>query len=288
MNDLDKTMVEKLVKMALAEDGAWWDATIELTGVGEGRVGAEVLAGRAGVVCGIGFADAAFRQMDSSVAFRACAGDGDRCGDGDAIIRVEGPARAILAAERVALNFLQRLSGIATLTADYVESVAGTGVTILDTRKTTPLWRDLEKYAVRCGGAKNHRRDLRTQVLVKENHIRAIGGPEALIARLLEAERVDGQFVEVEVDSREFLEKLLSVPLDRIMLDNFTPDQVRTALEAVAAFEWSQQLPRPEIEVSGGVTLDNIAEYAIAGVDYISVGALTHSAAAFSMSLEVQ
>lgn len=288
MNDLDKTTVEKLVKMALAEDGAWWDATIELTGVGEGRVGADVLAGRSGVVCGIGFADAAFRQMDPSVAFRAYAGDGDRCGDGDAIIRVEGPARAILAAERVALNFMQRLSGIATLTAEYVESVDGTGVTILDTRKTTPLWRDLEKYAVRCGGAQNHRRDLRTQVLVKDNHVRAIGGPEALIARLLEVERVEGQFVEVEVDSREFLEKLLSVPLDRIMLDNFTPDQVRAALETIAAFGWTKELTRPEIEVSGGVTLDNIVEYAVAGVDYISVGALTHSATAFSMSLEVQ
>lgn len=288
MNDPGKEMVKKLVTTALAEDGAWWDATIELTGVGEERVGADVVAGQLGVICGVGFADEAFRQMDESVALRSYVADGDKRAEGETIIRVEGPARAILAAERVALNFLQRLSGIATLAAAFVDKVSGTGVTILDTRKTTPLWRDLEKYAVRCGGAQNHRRDLRSHVLVKENHVRVLGGPDALIARLEKAGKPPGQFVEVEVDSQEFLEKLLGAPVDRVMLDNFTPGQVGKALETTAEFKRQHENVELEIEVSGGITLDNISDYAIEGVDYISVGALTHSAPALSMSLEVR
>ena len=288
MNDPDKEMIRKLVTMALAEDGAWWDATIELAGVGEEKISADVIAGQSGVICGVGFADEAFRQMDESVAFRAFVADGGNRAEGENIIRVEGAARAVLAAERVTLNFLQRLSGIATLAAAFVERVSGTGVTILDTRKTTPLWRDLEKYAVRCGGAHNHRRDLRSHVLVKENHVRVLGGPDALVARLNEVGKPADQFVEVEVDTPGFLEQLLGAPIDRVMLDNFTPDQVRAALETTAEYKRKHEDVELEIEVSGGITLDNVTDYAIEGVDFISVGALTHSAPAFSMSLEVR
>jgi nicotinate-nucleotide pyrophosphorylase (carboxylating) len=284
----DRKMVKALVKSALAEDGAWWDATIELTGVGEDRVAADVVAGRSGVICGIGFADEAFLQMDESVALRAHLADGGACEEGDVVLSVEGPARALLSAERVALNFLQRLSGVATLAAAFVQRVSSTGVTILDTRKTTPLWRDVEKYAVRCGGAQNHRRDLRSQVLVKENHVRVLGGPDALIARLKQVGKVDDQFVEVEVDTLEFLQKLLGTPIDRVMLDNFTVDQVRTAVETITAFKREHADAVLEIEVSGGITLDNVADYAIEGVDYISVGALTHSAPALPLSMEVR
>jgi nicotinate-nucleotide pyrophosphorylase (carboxylating) len=287
LKDPDKTTIEKLVKAALAEDGAWWDATIELAGIGDEHVGADVVAGRDGVICGIGFADQAFCQMDASVAFRSFVADGDNCQEGDVVMHIEGPARAILAAERVALNFVQRMSGIATLAAIYAGRVAGTGVTILDTRKTTPLWRDLEKYAVRCGGAQNHRRDLRSMVLVKENHVRAIGGPDALIKRLESLVKSEDQFVEVEVDSIEFLRKLLGAPIDRVMLDNFSPAQVREALVLIAAYKNDHKEQRLEVEVSGGITLENIDDYALEGVDYISVGALTHSAPALPMSLEV-
>jgi nicotinate-nucleotide pyrophosphorylase (carboxylating) len=288
MNEPDKETVRKLVTAALAEDGAWWDATIELVGVGEAKVHADVVAGSDGVVCGVGFADAAFRQMDESIALRAYLADGDRCVDGENVLSVEGPAKAILAAERVALNFLYRLSGVATLAAEFVEKVSGTGVTILDTRKTTPLWRDLEKYAVRCGGAQNHRRDLRSQVLVKENHVSVLGGPDALIARLKDVGKPQDRFVEVEVDSQEFLAKLLGAPIDRVMLDNFTPDQVRAALATIAEYKREHEDFALEVEVSGGVTLENISNFAMEGVDYISVGALTHSAPALSMSLEVR
>jgi len=290
VNDPDKNTIEKLVKAALAEDGAWWDATVELTGIGDGRIHADVIAGRAGVICGIGFADASFRLMDDSTAFQALVGDGGRCDEGAVVCSLDGPARAILAAERVALNFLGRLSGVATVSAEYVDRLTGTGVTVLDTRKTTPLWRDLEKYAVRCGGGQNHRRDLRSMVLVKENHVRILGGPAQLIARIESARAGEGiadQFIEVEVDSLDFLRKLLGAPVDRVMLDNFSPEQVKEALEVVAGFKRSHPDLRLEIEVSGGITLDNIADYAQEGVDFISVGALTHSAAAFPLSLEV-
>jgi nicotinate-nucleotide pyrophosphorylase (carboxylating) len=222
------------------------------------------------------------------MAFRAYLGDGDRCSVGKNVLSVEGPAKSMLAAERVALNFLQRLSGVATLASRFVESVAGTGVTILDTRKTTPLWRDLEKYAVRCGGAQNHRRDLRSQVLVKENHVRVLGGPDALVEKLERVGKPKDMFVEVEVDSLEFLEKILGSPIDRVMLDNFTPGEVRSALDTIQRYKFENEGASLEVEVSGGITLDNIGAFAVEGVDYISVGALTHSAPALPMSLEVR
>jgi nicotinate-nucleotide pyrophosphorylase (carboxylating) len=185
-------MIERMVIAALDEDGARSDVTVEFVGVGDDPVEADVVVGGAGVVCGLDVAREVFRQVDDSVSFDARSHDGDACAAGEVIIVVRGAARSIIAAERIALNFLQRLSGIATLAAAFVAEVAGTGVTILDTRKTTPLWRDLEKYAVRCGGAQNHRRDLTSMVLVKENHIRAVGGEDALIEHLKTAARPKG------------------------------------------------------------------------------------------------
>jgi nicotinate-nucleotide pyrophosphorylase (carboxylating) len=284
----DKKTIEKTVDAALEEDGARADATIELVGIGDNWIEADVIAGGDGVVCGVDVARESFHQMDRAVDFDDRLVDGDPCGDGEIVFTLAGPARAIIAAERVALNFLQQLSGIATLAAAFVARVEGTGVTILDTRKTTPLLRDLEKYAVRCGGAKNHRRDLRAMVLVKENHVRAVGGPEALIARLEEKESPEGMFVEVEVDSVGFLRKLLGAPVDRVMLDNFTPKRVREALRIIDNFKRTHSGAEVEVEVSGGLTLDNVDAYALDGVDFISVGALTHSAPALPMSLEVR
>ena len=229
---------------------------------------------------------------DLQEGIEALVGDGDRIKPGGVLFRLEGPSNAILAAERVALNFVQRLTGIATLSAGFVQKVKGTGVIILDTRKTTPLLRDLEKYAVRCGGAQNHRRDLEAMVLVKENHIRSLGGPTALIRYLKSGRGGDGgekaePFVEVEVDSLEFLKGLLGAPVNRVMLDNFTPEQVKEGLELVSKFKQKNPDKAIEIEISGGITLDNVAEYALPGVDFISVGALTHSAPAVPLSLEV-
>jgi nicotinate-nucleotide pyrophosphorylase (carboxylating) len=197
---------------------------------------------------------------------------------------LHGRAASVVSSERTALNFLQRLCGIATHAARFVHAVEGTGVVILDTRKTTPLWRELEKYAVRCGGAQNHRRDLHAMVLIKDNHIRAMGGRDELLRRLACGDRPG--FVEVEVDSLDFLRALLGARVDRIMLDNFTPAGVAGALTLVRAHRASHP-GRLEIEVSGGVTLENVRDYAQPGVDFISVGALTHSAPAAAMSLEV-
>jgi len=203
---------------------------------------------------------------------------------GRSLCRLRGRAASIVSSERTALNFLQRLCGIATHAARFVRAVEGTGVVILDTRKTTPLWRELEKYAVRCGGAQNHRRDLQAMILIKDNHVRAMGGRDELLRRLARGDRP--AFVEVEVDSLDFLRALLGAPVDRIMLDNFTPSTVADALSLVRAHRAAHP-GRLEIEVSGGITLDNVRAYAQPGVDFISVGALTHSAPAASMSLEV-
>jgi nicotinate-nucleotide pyrophosphorylase (carboxylating) len=178
------------------------------------------------------------------------------------------------------------MSGVATLASRFVDAVRGTGVVILDTRKTIPLWREFDKYAVRCGGAQNHRRALDAMVLIKDNHVRAIGGPDRLAEVLAQRTR-DGEFIEVEVDSIDALNLVLPAGVDRIMLDNFTPGQVGDALEFVRAFHAAHG-SRPEIEVSGSITLDNVRDYARPGVDFISVGAITHSAPAAPMSLDLR
>lgn len=283
----DPKCVEAMVRGALEEDGAGGDVTSAFVGLGERTAGGTIDVSAPVTLCGIDVAREVFRRVDAACTFEALHHDGQHLAGGDAVCRVHGRAGSILAAERTALNFLQRMSGVATMTSRFVAAVHGTGAVILDTRKTIPLWRELDKYAVRCGGAQNHRRALDAMVLVKDNHVRALGGPERLIEAIADRKH-DGQFVEVEVDSIDFLRALLKVRVDRIMLDNFTPVQVAAAMERVREFRAAHTVRRLEIEVSGGITLENVRDYAQPGVDFISVGAITHSAPAAPMSLSVQ
>jgi nicotinate-nucleotide pyrophosphorylase (carboxylating) len=285
LSPLDPARVDACVRAALDEDAARADATVAYLELAARAVRAEVRVEGPVVASGIDVARAVFRAIDPACAFEARAADGEAVPAGGVLCALSGRAASIVSAERTALNFLQRMVGIATLASRFVRAVEGTGVVILDTRKTTPLWRDLEKYAVRCGGAENHRRDLRALVLVKDNHVRALGGREALIHHLARAPRP--ACVEVEVDSMDFLRALLGSPVDRVMLDNFTPAMVAEALELVAAFRAAHAGSRLEVEISGGITLENVRSFAQRGVDFISVGALTHSAPAAPMSLEV-
>jgi nicotinate-nucleotide pyrophosphorylase (carboxylating) len=289
MMSVDKETVRRIVAGALDEDQVRDDATVALLDFGDRAVAADIVIGDNAVVAGLACAREAFRQLDDDVSFEAKMIDGTHALEGDVAAQVAGRADSILRAERVALNFLQRLSGVATMASRFVSRVAGSSITILDTRKTTPLWRDLEKHAVRCGGAQNHRRDLGEMVLIKENHIRALGGTRALLERLRQVGRsADRPFIEVEVDSLELLEQMIGAPVDRVMLDNFSPDDVRAALEVINRFRRSHPRAALEVEVSGGITLDTIDHYVIPGVDFVSVGALTHSAPAVPVSLEVR
>jgi nicotinate-nucleotide pyrophosphorylase (carboxylating) len=282
--------VAAFVRGALDEDAARADATVAFLGLDDAPVEAEIRLAAPAVVAGLGVAREVFRQMDARVSFDAALADGDAAADGAVLAGLFGSARSIVAGERTALNFLQRMCGVATLTARVVAAVAGTGVVILDTRKTPPLWRELDKYAVRCGGGQNHRRDLHAMVLIKDNHVRAAGGRAAVLARIAAA--APAGFVELEVDSPAFLSEVLASPacdsLDRVMLDNFTPDDVRAVMPRIDARRRAHPDRRLEVEVSGGVTLQTIRAYARPGVDFISVGALTHSAPAAPMSLEVR
>jgi nicotinate-nucleotide pyrophosphorylase (carboxylating) len=282
----DFEKIDAMVRAALDEDGARHDLTSSFLDLGAQNAVAEINVASPLVVCGIDVARDVFRHVDATCGFEALAEDGARVAADSAICRLRGRASSIVAAERTALNFMQRMSGVATLAARFVDAVEGTGVVILDTRKTIPLWRELDKYAVRCGGAQNHRRALSAMVLIKDNHVRALGGREALVERLA---RVDGeQFVEVEVDSIDFLKAVAASRVDRIMLDNFTPAQVAEAMTFVRDLRAVNEGRRVEIEVSGGITLDNVRAYAQSGVDFISVGAITHSAPAAPMSLDLQ
>lgn len=276
MSPADET-VRGLVRMALEEDRAFEDRTTALL-VPEGAMGlARIIARERGVVSGQECAAEAFRLMDEGAEYRETVPDGGKVDEGCEVAVVEGRLAAMISAERTALNFLGHLSGVATRTALFVEKVAGTGVRILDTRKTIPGLRALEKRAVVHGGGANHRPDLASYVLVKENHIASAGG----IARLAGALGGELRGAEVEVASFEQLEALRSDPPGRIMLDNFSPDGVVEAVAIIAG--WSGR--RPEVEVSGGMTLERIARYAVPGVDMISVGSLTSSAGSLDLSM---
>lgn len=274
-------LVRSLTAAALAEDAAAGDVTT-LALVDEQRRGtASILARTEGTISGQDCAEAVFMHLDPSVSYAAAAGDGDLVGPGDTVARIEGSMRAILTGERTALNFLGHLSGIATLTNAFVERIRDTGVVILDTRKTLPGLRDLEKEAVVHGGGRNHRRDLAGMMLIKENHITAAGGLDHVLAGLNPEEL---KAAEIEVTSLEELHVLRAKPPGRIMLDNFSPGRLGEALAELEG--WGGQ--RPEIEVSGGIGLDNIRDFARAGVDYISIGSMTSSAPAFDLSLIVE
>jgi nicotinate-nucleotide pyrophosphorylase (carboxylating) len=254
-------------------------------GLASTDVTGDVSAHEKGVVAGTDVARIAFEIMEPRIVFDARVSDGERVARGGCIAAISGSAGAVLSAERVALNFLQRLSGVATLTSQYVEAVSSTGVKILDTRKTTPLSRELERYAVRTGGGHNHRFNLSDMMLVKENHVRSLGGVDRVVT-LIKANKPTMR-IEVEVDSLSFLDALLGAPVDQIMLENFTPAEVQRAVGTITAYRSKHPAFQPAIEVSGGVTLQSVREYAIDGVDFISIGAITHSAPALDISLEI-
>ncbi|RKY59500.1 MAG: carboxylating nicotinate-nucleotide diphosphorylase [Candidatus Latescibacterota bacterium] len=271
----------ELVRAALREDVGPGDWTTLWTVPPEVRARGRISSKEEGIICGLKAAELAFREVDHRIAFRTELQDGSRVRLGDAISEVKGPARGMLTAERTALNFLQRLSGIATLTARYVEAVWGTGAKILDTRKTTPGWRLLEKYAVRCGGGENHRIGLYDMVLIKDNHIALAGGIAEAVGRVREGMGTEKLKVEVEVRTLEELEEALASGVDRVLLDNMSPEEVKEAVRLV------RSRGKVEVETSGGISLENVRAYAEAGVDYISVGALTHSADALDISMDI-
>lgn len=277
---LESTIVDDLVKRALAEDlGLKGDITTKATVDADEQATADITARQSGVVSGIAVAIAAFQQLDPAVSCDIKKQDGACVEAGDIIATVNGPARAILTAERVALNFLGHMSAIATLTRRYVDAVHGTRAKIVDTRKTTPGLRAIEKYAVTCGGGQNHRSGLFDAVLIKDNHIVAAGGIEPAIER---AKSNVGHMtkIEVEVDTLTQLEAALHHPIDAVLLDNMTPQELKAAVERVAG--------RVVTEASGGVTLETVADIAATGVEMISIGALTHSAPVFDIGLDFQ
>lgn len=274
---------EPLIRLELEADLGDGDRTSEWTIPADAAGEAWITAKEDGIACGIAIARRVFETVDTGLDVVERVGDGTRVIGGDVVIGISGSLRSILAAERTALNFLARLSGIATLTGLYVDAIAGTGCRVADTRKTTPGWRMLEKYAVAAGGGMNHRRGLYDMVLIKENHIRAAGGVAAAIEGARPDARREGLEVEVEVTNELELEEALACGPDRVLLDNMTLDQLAAAVAIVR----QSPSPHPRIEASGGVTLDTVRDIARTGVDYISVGALTHSAPALDFSLLV-
>jgi nicotinate-nucleotide pyrophosphorylase (carboxylating) len=274
-----REQVADVVDGALREDVGRGDRTTALLVPREQRCHAQLLLEEPGVVCGVEIAAAVFTTLDRGIELTTAIDDGASIGRAPAVVaELAGPAAAILTGERTALNLLGRLCGIATLTRRYVDEVAGTGVTILDTRKTTPGLRALEKYAVRCGGGANHRFGLDDAILVKENHLRIAGGVAAAAALL--TGHTDGLTVEVEAETLEQVAEALTCGVDRILLDNMTPERVAEAVRLTGG--------RAALEASGGITLETIRSFAETGVDFISVGALTHSARSLHVSLEVQ
>jgi nicotinate-nucleotide pyrophosphorylase (carboxylating) len=268
----------RLVDAALAEDVGAADVTAEATVPASARARGVFLAKSPLVVAGLDVARYVFEARVPDLSWRADCQDGERVEPGRLLGSVEGGARGLLSAERVALNFLQQLSGVATVTRRFVDAVAGTKARIRDTRKTTPNLRALEKRAVALGGGVLHRSGLDTGVLVKDNHIRLAGGAGEAARRAVAGAR--GLEVEVEVERLEQIEEVIAAGVDMILLDNFRPEDVRTAVAQIAG--------RTKIEVSGGVTLANVRAYAEAGPDFIAVGALTHSAPAADISLEIE
>jgi len=267
-----------LVKAALAEDLAGGvDVTSVATIAADAQLQAEFVARESGVVVGIEIAKAVLNEVGVD-GIEVLVQDGALVKSGDVLIKVSGNARAILLAERTALNFLGHLSGIATLTSQWVEAIAGTKCEIRDTRKTTPGWRELEKYAVHMGGGTNHRMSLSDAALIKDNHIAAAGGVKAAFNAVRSA--FPTAPIEIEVDTLEQLAEVLPLKPDLVLLDNMTPEQCREAVSLVAG--------QTKLEASGGITLDKARSYAETGVNYLAIGALTHSARNFDIGLDVR
>ena len=275
--------IQALVRMALDEDAPWGDLTSQTLIPATARVSAELVAREDGILSGADLFCAAMSLTDSAIVTTFRVQDGQTFGAGKVLAAAEGPARGVLQAERVALNFVQRLSAIATLTAKYVAEIAGTKARIVDTRKTTPGLRLVERYAVRCGGGHNHRFSLSDAVMAKDNHLAVVGatGGTSLTEALRQMREVlpHTTHIEVEVDRLDQIEAVLAAGVDTIMFDNFSTADMRTGVAQVGG--------RALIEASGGITLARIREIAETGVDIISVGALTHSVHALDLGLDL-
>jgi len=274
--------IEAIVRRALAEDVGEGDVTTDSTVAAGARLRGEFIAKQRGVVAGLEVARLVLASLDDQLQFSARVAEGERVERGRVIATVEGLGRALLTGERTALNLLQRMSGIATLTRQFVDAVQGTRAIILDTRKTAPGLRVLDKWAVRLGGGQNHRFGLYDMALIKDNHIAAVGGSLAEAVRRVRASDPRQRPIEVEVTNQDELSQALRLapPVDRILLDNMSPDELRAAVRLAAG-----SVP---LEASGTVSLDNVAQVAATGVDYISIGALTHSVRALDISLELK
>jgi nicotinate-nucleotide pyrophosphorylase (carboxylating) len=277
---LTEEAITALVRTALDEDRAFEDVTSIATVVSTRHARAALVARNAGVIAGVPLALAAFHQIDPKVEIRVDAEDATAVARGETVLFLSGAARGLLSAERVALNFLQRLSGVATLTSRYVAAVQGTAAAIFDTRKTTPGWRALEKYAVRCGGGMNHRASLADAVLIKDNHLAACDGDVAVAVQRARAHALAGLVVQVECDSLQQVKAAIAAGADGLLLDNMPPHALRECVALAAGHCWT--------EASGGVTLHSVRAIAETGVDRISIGALTHSAASLDLALDFE
>jgi len=281
---LDASRYRALLRGFLDEDLGGRDVTTETVVPAGLHARGELVAKAPLVLAGLDVFFEVFRMLDESVQTEAARRDGEELRAGEIPARVRGRARALLSGERVALNVLQRLSGVATLTRRFVNEVAGTGAQILDTRKTTPGLRALEKYAVRAGGGRNHRKDLAEAILIKENHIRLAGGVSRAL-QAAQAARGGVAWTEIEVTNLDELREALGHGPDVILLDNMSPELARRAVEQVRRAEGARKI---RLEASGGITLANVRQFAEAGVDWISIGALTHSAPAVDLSFEIE
>ncbi len=270
--------MDQLIKLALEEDFGRGDVTSEAIFSADARVSGKIFAKEPLTLAGIDVARAVFARVDPRIRFEAAVADGTRLTVGQSVVSVQGPTRSVLAAERTALNFLQRLSGVATLTRTFVDAVSGTRAKICDTRKTIPGFRALDKAAVKAGGGANHRADLASGILIKDNHVAAAGGVGAAV-KLARAGAPHSLRIEVEVTRLDQIEEAIAAGAEIVLLDNMTPELVRKAVTQISG--------RVIIEVSGGVNLNNVRAMAEAGPDLISIGALTHSAPAVDLSLEV-
>ena len=278
---LDRQLIRAAVIQALEEDLGCGDATSLACIPTEAESTARMNARECLTVAGLAFAEMAFRELAPNARIRQCVEDGHSCTPGTTLMEVSGPARALLSAERVALNFVQRLSGVATATSRYVRAVDGTGARILDTRKTTPGWRQFEKYAVRCGGGVNHRMGLHDRILIKDNHLAALAdaSPDPVTAAVRRARsQFPTLFVQVEADTLDQAQRAAEAGADGILLDNMPPEMLREALKRIAG--------RCQTEASGGINEQTLRGVAESGVDFISVGAITHSARAVDIGLD--
>jgi nicotinate-nucleotide pyrophosphorylase (carboxylating) len=283
-SSLDASAYHNLLRSFLAEDLGGGDITTDTVVPATQLARGDVIAKASLVLAGIDLFAEVFRLLDPSTEAEISRHDGEELEPGQIPARLLASARALLTGERVALNLLQRLSGVATLTRQFVRAISGTSAQILDTRKTTPGLRALEKYAVRVGGGHNHRKDLSEAVLIKENHIRLAGGvPAALQAA--QASKCRAKWIEIEVTNLDELRAALAHGPDVVLLDNMNPALVRESVEQVRAYDPGRKI---RTEASGGITLGNVREFAEAGVDWISVGALTHSAPAVDLSFEIE